>query len=260
MRELRFLLALWKANLQAAIEYRASFITQVLGMILNNALYFIFWIIFFDRFKEVRGWALGDMMLLYGIVAASFGLGTYLFGNALSLAEAVSSGKLDYYLALPRPVLLHVLASRSVASGLGDVIYGLISFAMAGQISPGAAGRFVFGVACGAAVFISFMVLVHSLAFWIGDASQLGGQALNAIVTFAIYPLTLFDGTAKLMLLTVIPAAVIGTLPAQLVRSFSWGAMGAVGLGAAVFVGLALLVFHRGLRRYESGSAIHAQL
>lgn len=260
MRELRFLLALWKANLQAAMEYRASFITQVVGMMLNNALYFIFWLLFFDRFKEVRGWGLNDMMLLYGIVAASFGLGVFLFGNALSLAEAVSTGRLDYYLALPRPVLLHALASRSVASGLGDFIYGLISFALSGQLSAGAAGRFVFGVICGATVFLSFLVIVHSLAFWVGDASQLGSQALNAMITFAIYPLSLFDGTAKLLLLTLVPAAVVGTLPAQLVRGFTWADLGLLGLAAATFLSLALLAFHRGLRRYESGSAINVQL
>jgi ABC-2 type transport system permease protein len=147
-----------------------------------------------------------------------------------------------------------------VPSGLGDFIYGLMSFALSAQLSPGAAGRFAFGVACGTCVFISFMVLVHSLAFWIGDASQIGGQALNALVTFAIYPLSLFDGTAKLVLLTVIPAAVIGTLPAQLVRSFSWGDMGILALTSAVFLSLALLTFHHGLRRYESGSAINVQL
>ena len=54
-RELIFLMALWKANLLAAMEYRVAFISQVVGMMLNNAIYFIFWIIFFDRFQEIQG-------------------------------------------------------------------------------------------------------------------------------------------------------------------------------------------------------------
>ena len=40
--ELSFLIALWKANLLAAMEYRIPFISQVLGMMLNNAIYFLF--------------------------------------------------------------------------------------------------------------------------------------------------------------------------------------------------------------------------
>lgn len=260
MKELRFLLALWKANLQAAMEYRASFLTQVAGMILNNALYFVFWLLFFARFKEVRGWGVSDVMLLFGMAAASFGLGTFFFGNVLSLADAVATGKLDYYLALPRPVLLHALASRSHASGMGDLVYGVISFFLAGQLSLGAAGRFAIGVACGTAVFIGFLVLVHSLSFWIGDASQIGGQALSALITFATYPLALFDGSARLILLTLIPAGIMGTLPAQFVRGFSWADLAAITAGAAVFLTLGLLAFQRGLRRYESGSAINVQL
>ena len=104
-RELTFLLALWKANLLAAMEYRAAFLSQVIGMILNNGIYFIFWVIFFDRFQEVRGWSLDEMFLLFGIVASGFGLGVYLFGNVTLLADVIASGRLDYYLSLPRPAL-----------------------------------------------------------------------------------------------------------------------------------------------------------
>lgn len=49
------------ANLLVTMEYLAAFITQVVSMMLNNAVYFLFWVIFFTRFKEVRGWGLEKM-------------------------------------------------------------------------------------------------------------------------------------------------------------------------------------------------------
>ena len=134
-REFTFLLALWKANLLSAMEYRVSFISQVIGMMLNNGIYFLFWVIFFERFDQVRGWELSDMFLLFGFVAAGFGLSVYLFGNLTFLAEIITTGRLDYYLALPRPVLLHTLASSSRISGLGDFTYGIISILVAGKIT-----------------------------------------------------------------------------------------------------------------------------
>lgn len=260
MKEIKFLLALWKANLIAAMEYRASFITQVLGMMLNNAAYFMFWVIFFGRFEQVQGWQLNDMFLLFGVVATAFGTGMYLFGNALQLAEVIAAGQLDYYLALPRPVLLHTLASRSVSSGLGDFLYGILSFLIAGQFGADTILRYIVGVIFATAIFVSYFVLVQSLAFWMGNASMLASQAQNAIITFAIYPITLFDGTAKFLLFTIIPAAFIGALPVEFIRTFSWGNL--VGLlGAAVgFLALSTFIFYRGLRRYESGSAIQIQL
>ncbi len=257
--ELRFLLALWQANLQAAMEFRAAFLTQVVGMVINNGLYFLFWVLFFNRFEQVAGYGLADMALLFGVAACSFGLGVFLFGNATSLAEIIGEGKLDYYLALPRPALLHTLASRSVASGLGDASYGLISFLAVGPHTPDGLIRFVVAVACSTAVFVGFMVLVNSLAFWLGGATQISAQALMALITFATYPVGLFDGTAKLLLFTVMPAALMGSVPAAFVRGFGWPELALLAAGAAGFLGLAVLVFQRGLRRYESGSAITTQ-
>jgi ABC-2 type transport system permease protein len=260
VRGIRFLLALWKAGLAGAMEYRAAFLTQVVGMMLNNAVYFLFWVIFFDRFEQVRGWQLGDMFVLFGLVASGFGLAAFLFGNVLNLAEVIRSGRLDYYLALPQPVLIHALASRPVTSGLGDALYGLISFLLAGEITPGSLGRFLLGVLISLTIFLSFMVSVHSLAFWLGSAQLLSEQALQAVLTFSLYPITLFDGTAKFALFTLVPAAFIGALPAEFVRAFTWGSLGQLAAGAVIFLGLALGLFHAGLRRYESGSAIQTQI
>ena len=262
-RHIAFVLALWKTNLLSAMEYRVSFLTQMAGMMLNNAIYFVFWIIFFARFEEVNGWDLVDMLFLFGVVATGFGVGTYLFGNAVRLSLLIASGQMDYYLSLPRPVLLHALASRSNASSAGDCAYGLLSFGAAVYF----AGAFDilmllrFGLGCLAAVtvLISFLVLVQSLTFWIGNTNLLTSNAFNAIVTFSLYPITLFDGTAKLLLFTLIPAAFIGALPAEFVRRFDLAQLAQICAGSAIFLFLATFVFYRGLRRYESGSAFQVR-
>lgn len=190
---------------------------------LNNAIYFVFWIIFFDRFGEVRGWGLQEM-------------------------------------SLPRPVLVHVLASGSIPSGMGDFTYGLISFALAGHFSVDAIARFVLGSLLATLIFLAVLVIVHSAAFWLGNAGLLANQVTMAMITFAIYPNTLFDGTAKVLLLTLRPAAFVGVVPAEFVRAFTWQGLGQLLFAACVFLGLAMVIFHRGLRRYESGSAFQTQV
>jgi ABC-2 type transport system permease protein len=260
MKELRFLSALWKANMLASMEFRVSFLLQTVGMMLNDAVFLVFWIIFFDRFNTVRGWQLADVILVYGLVAVSYGVGLFLFGNALQLGDVIAKGQLDYYLSLPQPVLIHVLASRSHMSALGDVFFGMISFFFTGQVTLDAFGRYLLSCCCSAIIFVSFLVLVNSLAFWTGNVQILSAQATNAIVTFAIYPSTLFDNVSRVILYTLVPAMLVGTLPAELVHAFSWQRLGWITLGAVVFSSLAFFVFYRGLRRYESGSAIQVQL
>lgn len=259
-RELVFLLALWKANLLSIMEYRIPFITQTLGMMLNNAVYFLFWVLFFGRFKEVRGWGLSDVFLMFGIVAASVGFTNFLFGNFMTLSETITTGRLDYYLSLPRPVLLHLLSSRSYAHGAGDLLYGILSFFIAGQLTLDAFARFLLGFLLAVTIYLSFMILVHSLSFWLGNTQMLSTQVLNALITFSIYPISLFEGSARFILFTLFPAALIGAVPAQLVRSFSWQNLAQLLAGGIIFLFLAIFTFHRGLRRYESGSAMQVQM
>jgi ABC-2 type transport system permease protein len=229
-------------------------------MILNDAVYFIVWVIFFDRFPTVRGWGLTDMFLVFGVSASAFGLTGLLFGNAFNLGEIIVRGRLDYYLSLPRPVLLHVLASRLVPSSLGDFTYGFLSFFASGQFSPEGLGRFILAVLLAMLVFLGFLVLVQSLAFWLGTGGAFTGLAINAIVTFALYPITLFERGAKLVLFLLIPAAFMGAVPASFVHSFSWNSIGLMVLGACAFLLLGTGLFRLGLRRYESGSAIQTEV
>jgi ABC-2 type transport system permease protein len=260
IREMKFLSALWKTNLLSVMEFRGAFIWQVVGMMLNNAFYFVFWVIFFDQFNQIRGWDLTDMYILFGITSCSFGLISMFFGNAFNLSEIIVRGRLDYYLSLPRPVLLHALASRSIASGFGDFTYGILSFLMAGVFTWSTMGRFLIGVVFASIVFVAFMVIVQSLAFWLGNTSTLGNLFMNAILTFALYPTSLFDGPAKFILFTIIPAIFMGALPASLVTSFTWHDLGTLILGSIILLVISMLVFRSGLRNYESGSAIQIEV
>jgi ABC-2 type transport system permease protein len=260
LKEFKFLLAVWKTNLLSAMEYRAAFLTQAIGMMLNNFMYFAIWLIFFDRFKDVRGWGVNDMYVTYGILASGFGFMSLFFGNAFNLAEIINKGRLDYYLSLPRPVLLHTVASRMISSGMGDFTYGFISYAASGTFTWEGLLRFCLAVLLAGLIFTGFFVLFQSLAFWFGMISNFVGLAFNALITFGIYPVTIFDNYAKLILFTVIPAALVGAVPAEFVTTATWQSLAELLAGAIAFLALAVTVFNLGLKRYESGSAIQVEV
>ena len=260
MKHIKFLFAVWQANLQSVMEYRISFFTQVVGMMLNNFIYFAIWIIFFDRFKDVRGWSVNDMYVTFGVLASSFGLVALFFGNAFVLSDIINNGRLDYYLSLPRPVLLHAVSSRMISSGMGDFTYGFISYAISGQFTWDGLLRFILATLLAAVVFASFLILINSVAFWTGIVSSFTNMMVNAMITFGIYPYSLFDNYAKLILFTVVPAALMGAIPAELIAQFTWQTLAKLLLGAMIFLGLAISVFRLGLKRYESGSAIQVEV
>ena len=67
--------------------------------------------------------------------------------------------------------------------------------------------------------FVGFGVLAGSLSFFIGNARALADQWRNTVISFSTYPPTLFRGTVKILLYTVIPAGFISYLPVEALRS-----------------------------------------
>lgn len=252
---IRFLFNYVVANLQAALEYRAAFISQVVGMLINDSMWVTFWWIYFTQFKVLPGgWQVEDTLALWAVVAVAFGLSVGFFGNVLGLAETISQGKLDYYLTLPKNVLLHSLVSRMDVTAWGDMMFGLGLFILFLRPGPERIALFLLLALFAAILFLAFNIIWQSMAFWLGNAEGLAAQMWNAVIAFSTYPDPLFRGFVKGLLFTAVPAAFIAHIPVRLLREFEWGLF-ALEIGVAVgAMALAVFVFYRGLRRYESGN------
>jgi ABC-2 type transport system permease protein len=253
-----FARALLATNLRASLALRGAFWLQAAFMIGNNLAFFALWGILFARFREIGGWKLGDMLILYGVVAGGYGLSVVFFGGTRSLARAIVDGELDPLLVQPKPVLLQALGSTSSASGWGDFATAVAMFAVAG-LDWRSLPLVVVAVLASGAVFTAAAVTVQSLAFWLGEMEQLARQVWEFTLAFSLYPKPLFSGSISFLLYTLIPAGFVGFLPVELVRAPSLALLAGVLAAALGWWLLALLVFHAGLRRYESGNRFGAR-
>jgi ABC-2 type transport system permease protein len=160
----------------------------------------------------------------------------------------------------PKPALLHALASRTNASGWGDMTTGLAMLFFSGALAPVTLPWSALAVLCSGAVFTASGVIAQCLAFWLRGMEALARQIWEFTLTFSLYPRTLFGGGVSFLLYTLIPAGFVGFVPSELVRAPSpLLAAAAVG-AAALWTVLALAVFRAGLRRYESGNRIGARV
>jgi ABC-2 type transport system permease protein len=225
-------------------------------MILNDILMLIFWVLFFDRFPQVAGWGLHDVLLLWAISAGAFGISTVFFGNAVRLALLIVQGQMDYYLSLPRNTLLHTLISRMSLSGWGDIAFGTLAFIVSGPSSASAVALYILLVACAAAIFTAFEVIAGTLAFYLGNGEAVQLQAQNAVMLFATYPGSIFRGWTRVLVFTAIPAGFISHIPVELLRNFDVvGLLAVLGFSVAIWL-VAVVLFRVGLRRYESGNLV----
>lgn len=251
---MRYILAALRTNLLSAFEYRTSFFTQVFGMMINDSLWVSFWVLYFERFPVLNGWTRDDLLVLWAIITFSFGIAFGLFAQALRLSELITQGQLDYYLALPKNVLLQILLGQVRPSNLGDLFFGPILLALFVPMTWAKWGLFLLGGTLGAVVYLAFFIMAGSLAFFLGSSEGIASGIGNALIHFSTYPTRIFDGWTRVLLFTLIPAGFIAEIPVDLVRSFEFRDLALLIVAAIGFSMLAVVVFNRGLARYESGN------
>jgi ABC-2 type transport system permease protein len=256
MSYLKLAAAYVRFNFKAQLEYRGAFFSQVASMFVNDGAWVVFWVLFFKRFPVLHGWNLSDVIALWAVLTAGFGLAYGIMGNAIQLAGSIAQGEIDAWLLQPRAVLPHFLLGRSAPSAWGDALFGYVVYL--GFVRPDWPRIGVF-VLLSLAVGVSFVglgVLAGSLSFFLGNASALADQWRNTVVSFSTYPPTLFRGAVKVVLYTVIPAGFVSYLPVQTLRTMSpWYALLTAG-GALAILGAGTAMFYLGLRRYESGNLV----
>jgi len=251
---LRFARKLLATNFKAGAALRGAFLLKVSFMVLNNVTFFVFWWVLFDKVPSVRGWHIGEVQLLFGISATSFGLVQAFAGGVTQLGQFIDDGELDGMLTQPKPTLLYALGCRSQPSGFGDSLSGIGFLLASGHLTWSSAPRVGLAVAASAATFLACGITFFSVAFWLPKTGALSRQLWELLTTFSLYPDTIFGGTLRILLFTLLPAGVVSFLPALVVRAPTLANVALLCAGATGYLALAIWLFGRGLRRYASGS------
>ncbi|MBB6479676.1 ABC transporter permease [Spirochaeta isovalerica] len=248
-------------NLSAGMEYRTSFLIQVFGMVLNNCAFIIFWKMLFDRVGgDINGYGFREVMFLWALATFGFSISEILMGNARQLSSIIYKGELDVYLLQPRAVLPNLVCSRMNISGWGDLIYGVALFVITQPLTPVRIVLFLLFALMMALVFVSVRVFYHSLTFFLGNAEQFAATISELVIMFTIYPGSIFSGPSTWILHTIIPAALVAWIPAQLFASFDPLKFLMLLAADGVIVLLSLFMFREGLKRYSSGNRMGTRL
>lgn len=245
-----------RLNLNAQLEYRGGFAAQVVAMFVNNCVWVVFWGLFFTRFPVLRGWDVRDVITIWALAASGYGLAHAVYGNALHLANLIAQGQLDVWMLYPRALLPHLLLGRMSATAWGDALFGYTVYIALVRPDFGRLLLFVALSLSAAVLFVGFSVLSGSLGFFLGNSATLTEQWRMAMITLSTYPATLFGGTVKLLLYTLVPAAFVTYLPIVALRDLSLVDAALTVAGSFAFLLLSAAVFYTGLRRYESGNLL----
>jgi ABC-2 type transport system permease protein len=246
-----------RQNVKLLLEYRASFIVGLAGVLLTHggSLAFI-WVIM-SQLPSLNGWSLPEVLLIYGLVFFSRSFAHMFTDNTWAMGYFVREGEFDRLLVRPIDPLFHLLADGFNVDGLGSFLVGASLVLTAGQ----ALGIFssllnitylAVAVVSGAVIFFSLNLISSVSAFWIIDSLPVS-EAVFGNYLFAQYPLSIYPRAIRFMLTWIIPYGFTSFYPATFLLGRDLGPLVWLSpLVAAVLVVIGYRLWGVGLQRYES--------
>lgn len=250
-------------SLRAQMQYRASFLTAVATRFLQTAVEFLAVLALFDRFGALRGWALAEVALLYGMINVAFAIAEG-FGRGFDTFDRmVKTGEFDRILLRPRHTALQVAGVELQLLRLGRLLQGLLVLSWASLALDIAwtlprIALLLISVTGGACLFVGLFILQATLAFWTTETLEIANTVTYGGVETAQYPLAIYRPWFRTIFIYLVPLGAVSYFPAMAILGkadplgsstlFQWLAPL---IGVAFLLG-ALQVWQVGVRHYRS--------
>lgn len=257
---IKLIFSYFALNLKKEWQYKQSFFMQILMMILNDLFFIIQWAIIFNIVDNIGGYGFSEVMMLWGIAAGGYGVSHAFFGGAWNIKDMIYDGKLDVFLSQPKNVLINVCCSSTSISAIGDILYSFVAFAIAGASWWWYLLILPISILSGL-IYVSVYVCYVSLAFYVKRGDAVAQSVEGTLNKVGNYPPHIFSTGVKWLFMTLIPAFFYTFLPVQffLLTPNIWWILGIVGV-TIIWICLAFLFFHKGLKKYNSGSLMGGRI
>ena len=210
-RMLQLYLRLIGSRVRSQLQYRVSFLLELLGFALVTGLEFAVIAILLGRFGAVGGWSLAEIAMLYGLTSLAFSLAEMVGrGFDAPFERMIQQGGFDGVLARPLSPFFQVLTSDFQLRRLGRSAQALLVLAYAfGRLpivwTPDRLLLVPVTVLSGAAIYMALVVLGATLTFWtiktpeVINVFTFGGEQLTS------YPLSIYHAWLRTFFLFIVP-------------------------------------------------------
>ena len=248
-------------SLTRDMEYKANLISGVLVDIAFYSVHFFFFTVIYSYVDTLGIFTREDIFIFLIITFLMDTVYMFLFsGNLFPLNQLVVKGDLDFLLL--KPVNSQFLVSfryvRSYAIISLLILIGLLirqSISHPGEITFVNASFFLLSFCFGLIIWYSIDFIIACLTFWFRQFS-VGGWLSHEVMKFSMRPDSIYTGFLRKVLFSFIPMALVSSIPARiLLYGPDLFYLSIQIVIAVIFLSSTMIIWKRGLMRYESASS-----
>ena len=261
-------LRLLNVQLRSQMQYRASFLFQLFGTGLISILEFGSLALAMQRFDNLRGWTIGEIAFLSGLVEVAFGMMDLVFSgyDPQNFGQGVRRGTFDQVLLRPIPTAVQVLGSDLALRRLGRIVtgFGILAYAFANVSIAWTPLKLVLIPVLTLSMFIFFgalFVIGATFTFWTIDAIEVMNILTYGGSYVISHPMHVLQTWLRSFFTFVVPAIFLNYYPALFILEKTdplgmpaWGPFAAP-LVAGLTLALAAVFWQYGLRQYQSSGS-----
>ena len=249
-------------NIKTLMEYRIDFLTGALSFIIDQAVGIGFIFIIFSQIPQLAGFTLEQIVFIYGFSLIPKGLDHMFTDNLWSVGYfIVQRGDFDKYLTRPIDPLFHIIAEKFQIDAAGELIMGIVLVCLSAGaanvvFTPLSVLLFIIAIMFASLIYTAIKIGTAALAFWIKVSGQIT-QVFYMTNEFAKYPTTIYSNFIRTIITYIVPFAFTGYYPCLYFLTgenplFNIG--GVVAVATVLFL-IALFIWKRGLKAYESAGS-----
>lgn len=120
-----------KLQLKSQLEYRVSFVLSFISQIGVFFTYYFMTIALFEKFDNIKGFSLYEVLLCFAIINFGFSFNETFFRGIDKFDKFIIDGSLDRLLVRPRGILYQVICSEMDFVKVARIIQSLVIFFIA---------------------------------------------------------------------------------------------------------------------------------
>lgn len=215
---MKLYLSFLKIHWRSQMQHLSSFMLMTLGQFLATFFGILGIFFIFQRFHQVKGFSLEEVLLCATMISLSFALAELVGRGFDQFPQMIGNGEFDRMLVRPTPLWLQIMTAKIEFSRIGRMLQAIVVFTYClGQITI----QWTFWRVFGVGVMIVGGSLLFILLFWLGASLSFftleGLEVMNILTDggreFGQYPFSIYGKRVLKFLTYLIPLALVQYYP-----------------------------------------------